>query len=168
MLTKPGPVVPAQHGRGMRDSDSRGLTPNTLSKPVGVRSRQVSRACDLELWPGPVLRGRPRTAASETRTETGAAPVPRGFRPELEAPMAPGLLSGCRIGLPAMVCTPTMRLGRPVGQQGAGKLGNGRAEVLPSGLERTCEERMVNVCRWYGDFALRCSRGRHPLLVQIA
>jgi hypothetical protein len=167
-LTKPGPVVPARHGRGMRDSDSRGLTPNTLSKFCGRAFMLGQQACDLELRPGPVLRGRPRTAANETRTKTSAAPVPRGFRPELEAPMAPGLLSGCRIGLPAIVCTPTMRLGRPVGQQGAGILGNGRAEVLPSGLERTCEERMVNVCGWYGDFALRCSRGRHPLPVQIA
>ena len=47
---------------------------NTLSKSVDVRSRQVSVVCDLELRPGPVLCGRPRTAANETRTETGAAP----------------------------------------------------------------------------------------------
>lgn len=45
---------------------------NTLSKSVDVRSRQVSAVCDLELRPGPVLRGRSRTAANETRTETGA------------------------------------------------------------------------------------------------
>jgi hypothetical protein len=53
---------------------------NTLSKSAGVRSRQVSAVCDLQLRPGPVLRGRPRTAANETRTETGAAPVPKGFQ----------------------------------------------------------------------------------------
>jgi hypothetical protein len=78
------------------------------------------------------------------------------------------LLSRYRIRLPAMVCTPAIRLGQPVGQQSAGKLGKGRAEVLPSDLERTYEERMVNVCRWYGDFALQCLPGRHPLPVQIA
>ena len=46
---------------------------NTLSKSVDVRSRQVSVVCDLELRPGSVLHGRPRTSANETRTETGAA-----------------------------------------------------------------------------------------------
>ena len=59
MLTKPGPVVPAQHGRGMRDPDSRELTPNTLSKSVDVRSRQVNMVRDLELRHGPVFRERP-------------------------------------------------------------------------------------------------------------
>ena len=44
--------------RRMRDSNSRGVAPNTLSKSVGVRSRQVSAVCDLELRPGPVLCGR--------------------------------------------------------------------------------------------------------------
>ena len=53
---------------------------HTLSKSVDVRSRQVSVVCDLELRPGPVLRGRPRTSVNETRTETGAAPVPKGFQ----------------------------------------------------------------------------------------
>ena len=43
-------------------------------------SRKVSAVCDLELRPGPVLGGRPRTAANETRTETGAASVPNGFQ----------------------------------------------------------------------------------------
>jgi hypothetical protein len=46
---------------------------STLSKSVGVGSRQVSVVCDLELRPGPVLCGRSRTAANETRTETGVA-----------------------------------------------------------------------------------------------
>lgn len=50
--------------------------PNTLSKSVDVCSREVSAVCDLELRLGPVIRGRPRTAANETRTETGAASVP--------------------------------------------------------------------------------------------
>jgi hypothetical protein len=54
--------------------------PNTLSKSVDVRSREVSGVCDLELRPGPVIRGCPRTAANETRTETGAASVPKGFQ----------------------------------------------------------------------------------------
>ena len=59
-------------------SSKRGLEPpNTLSKSVDVRSRQVSAVCDLELRPGPVLS---RTAANETRTETGGAPVPKGFQ----------------------------------------------------------------------------------------
>jgi hypothetical protein len=58
----------------MRDSNSRGVAPNTLSKSVDVCSRQVSAVCDLEFRPGPVLCGRSRTAANETRTETGAAP----------------------------------------------------------------------------------------------
>jgi len=62
-------------------SPKRGLEPpNTLSKSVDVRSRQVSAVCDLELRPGPVLCGRSRTAANETRTETGAAPVPKGLQ----------------------------------------------------------------------------------------
>ena len=44
---------------------------NTLSgQSVDVRSQQVSVVCDLELRPGPVLSGRPRTSANETRTET--------------------------------------------------------------------------------------------------
>jgi hypothetical protein len=55
----------------MRDSNSRGVGSNTLSKSVGVRSRQVSAVCDLELRPGPVLCECSRTAANETRTETG-------------------------------------------------------------------------------------------------
>jgi hypothetical protein len=32
--------------------------PNTLSKSVGVRSREVGAVCDLELRPRPVLCGR--------------------------------------------------------------------------------------------------------------
>jgi len=37
------------------------------------RNAQPARAvCDLELRPGPVFCGRSRTAANETRTETGA------------------------------------------------------------------------------------------------
>jgi hypothetical protein len=63
----------------MRDSNSRGLAPNTLSKSVDVRSRQVSAVCDLELRPGTVLCGCSRTAANETRTETGRIPCPRWF-----------------------------------------------------------------------------------------
>ena len=53
---------------------------NTLSKSADVCSRQVSVVCDLGLRPGPVLCGRPRTAANETRTETGVASVPKGFK----------------------------------------------------------------------------------------
>lgn len=49
---------------------------NTLSKYVDVRSWQVSAVCELELRPGPVPCGRSRTAANETRTETGAARRP--------------------------------------------------------------------------------------------
>src|SRR5437016_4824395 len=82
MSTKPG-HRPRSAWQGMRDPDSRGLTPNTLSKSVDDRSRQVSMVCDLELRPGPVLRVRPRTSANETRTETGAAPVPKGFQEHL-------------------------------------------------------------------------------------
>ena len=53
---------------------------NPLSgQSVDVRSRQVRVVCDLERRPGPVLRERRRTAANETRTETGG-PVPNGFK----------------------------------------------------------------------------------------
>ena len=53
--------------RRMRDSNSRGLAPNTLSKSVDVRSRQVSVVCGLERRPGPVLCERRRTAADATQ-----------------------------------------------------------------------------------------------------
>ena len=54
---------------------------------MDVRSRQVSAVCDLELRPGPVLCGRSRTAANETRTETGAGPVPKGFQDHRTRPI---------------------------------------------------------------------------------
>jgi hypothetical protein len=60
----------------MRDSNSRGLAPNTLTKSVDVCSRQVNMVRDLELRPGPVFRERPLTAANETGTETSAASCP--------------------------------------------------------------------------------------------
>jgi hypothetical protein len=48
--------------------------PPHASKSAGVRSRQFGAVCDLELRPAPILCGRSRTAANETRTETGAVP----------------------------------------------------------------------------------------------
>ena len=70
--------------------------PNTLSKSVDVCSCQVSAVCDLELRPGPVIRGRPRTAANETRTETGAVPSPMVFKSIRGSP--PAVAATCHIG----------------------------------------------------------------------
>jgi hypothetical protein len=64
------------------------VAPNTLSKSVGVRSWQVSVVCDLEVRPGPVFGGRSRTAANETRTETGVAPSLRVFKSVRDSPSA--------------------------------------------------------------------------------
>ena len=78
-----GRPEPRSSGFGRRQLlGKRGIrvAPNTLSKSVGVRPRQVSAVCDLELRPGPVLGGRSRTSGNETRTETGAVFVPKGFQ----------------------------------------------------------------------------------------
>ena len=72
--------------RALKALDGLRYRPNTLSKSADVRSRQVSAVCDLELRPGPVLRGRPRTAANETRTETGAAPSLMVFKSVRDSP----------------------------------------------------------------------------------
>ena len=83
-----------------------GCWPRTLSKSVGVCSRQVSAVYGLELRPGPVLGGRSRTSANETRTGTGAVFVPKGFQ---EGPRFTArrrrylLLSVLRDGSPSMI-----------------------------------------------------------------
>src|SRR5260370_39256706 len=55
----------------MRDSNSRGLAPNTLSKSALPCSRWAAAVCDL-LWQGRECLGEPRcTWLNETRNETG-------------------------------------------------------------------------------------------------
>jgi hypothetical protein len=81
MLTKPGPVVPAQHGQGMRDPDSRGLTPNTLSSLwTCVRGRSawsVTWSCGLVRSSADALEPRRmRPELRPTRHPSGADPRP--------------------------------------------------------------------------------------------
>src|SRR5262245_10789615 len=54
----------------MRDSNSRGVAPNTLSKSAYVCSLGVIEVCDLAVQPGPAVCEHLRTSANETRTET--------------------------------------------------------------------------------------------------
>ena len=51
-------ILAAQVAEDKRFELLRDLRPNTLSKSVGVRPRQVIVVCDLELRPGPILCGR--------------------------------------------------------------------------------------------------------------
>jgi len=57
----------------MRDSNSRGLAPDTLSKSVGLYPAQVADVCCQQQCGRAVAAGRCRTRANETRTETGRA-----------------------------------------------------------------------------------------------
>jgi hypothetical protein len=57
--------------RRMRDSNSRGLAPNTLSKYAPQRSGQAGVVRDLGGLQLVGLGGRPRTQANETANETG-------------------------------------------------------------------------------------------------
>ena len=57
--------------------------------------------CDLELRPGSVLCGRPRTAANETRTETSASSVPKRFSRAYAIHRPPLLLPGLSEGPPS-------------------------------------------------------------------
>jgi hypothetical protein len=103
MLTKPGPVVPARHGRGMRDSDSRGLTPNTLSKFCGRSFMLGQQACDLVtlcLRLPAVAGERHRTSVNETKTETGRVPWHRGTRAvHVELTVSRAYVTPCRVAL---------------------------------------------------------------------
>jgi hypothetical protein len=56
----------------MRDSNPRGVAPNTLSKSVGGCSAVVGTVRDLHRPDRVVFDGRPCTAVNETETETRA------------------------------------------------------------------------------------------------
>src|SRR5215470_6421260 len=76
---RPG-VLPGQGERRMRDSNSRGVAPNTLSKCAPQRSCQAGTVRDLrsELAVG---TGEPRcTQADETTNETGRSGENRRWR----------------------------------------------------------------------------------------
>jgi hypothetical protein len=54
----------------MRDSNSRGVAPNTLSKSAAPRPGQVSTVCDLRRSKATTSAEQRRTSANETKTET--------------------------------------------------------------------------------------------------
>jgi len=54
----------------MRDSNSRGVAPNTLSKSVDLHSAVAATACDLGGKVSANVGEQPRTQANETGTET--------------------------------------------------------------------------------------------------
>jgi len=56
----------------MRDSNSRGVAPNTLSKSVGLRPSWAKRVRDLGCPSSVVRAERFRTETNETRNETRA------------------------------------------------------------------------------------------------
>jgi hypothetical protein len=63
----------------MRDSNPRGVAPNTLSKSVDLHSHKVSGVRDLGKQVCVALGVRPRTAVNETETETArSAPTRAG------------------------------------------------------------------------------------------
>src|SRR5215471_12852520 len=65
-------VLPGQRWRRMRDSNSRGVAPNTLSNNAPQRSCQAGAVRDLG-GPWPLgLGGRSRIPANETANETAA------------------------------------------------------------------------------------------------
>src|SRR5215471_6178362 len=78
-------LLPGQRRRRMRDSNSRGVAPNTLSKYAPWRSGPAGPVRDLGTVLARGLRGRPRTRANETTNETeaqaqGLTPVSRSAR----------------------------------------------------------------------------------------
>ena len=80
--------------RRMRDSNSRGLAPNTLSKSVDVRSRQVSGSVT---WSGGLVQSsanavEPRRMRPELRPARSA--VPNGFQEHAVRRCSAALLAG--------------------------------------------------------------------------
>ena len=67
--------------RRMRDSNPRGVAPNTLSKSVGGCSAVVGTVRDLLKRDRVVFDGRLCTAVNETETETRAVLPPRPSTP---------------------------------------------------------------------------------------
>src|SRR5262249_42020489 len=63
-------VLPGQRWRRMRDSNSRGVAPNTLSKCAPHRSRQAGTVRDLGGTLMMCPAERPRTQVNETANET--------------------------------------------------------------------------------------------------
>lgn len=57
--------------------------------------------------------------------------------------------------------------GHPQTDQARG-IGDGAHVSLSSRPTGMCADGMVDMCRWHGDFAMRYSSGRDPLLIQIA
>ena len=83
---KPGeayrnPHMPWSEERRMRDSNPRGVAPNTLSKSVGGCSAVVGTVRDLLKRDRVVFDGRLCTAVNETETETRAVLPPRPSTP---------------------------------------------------------------------------------------
>ena len=66
-------IMPGQIERRMRDSNSRGVATNTLSKSVAARSHSVKPVQDAGHVTTLVGGERPRMLANETRTETRRA-----------------------------------------------------------------------------------------------
>jgi hypothetical protein len=67
-----GSVLPGQRWRRMRDSNSRGLAPNTLPKSVGLSSPKFERVRDLGRPLRAVCAERLRTYLNETKNETAS------------------------------------------------------------------------------------------------
>lgn len=63
--------------------------------------------------------------------------------------------------------TQPVMTGHPQTDQARG-IGDGAHVSLSSRPTGMCADGMVDMCRWHGDFAMRYSSGRDPLLIQIA